>query len=311
MGQGCQPGCSKCNPKCSYVQGGLGFCCGHKAMEPTVKDPKLRTYHDLGDLVGVDGMKYNPWRSPGFAPVMDPCGVYTGTQPGEYVVGGPRPGTLGSELPAKPGPKWAAGSQQEVSWSIYANHGGGYSYRLCPKSSNLTEDCFQRHPLQFVGNESWIQYGNDETNRTAISATRVSEGTHPAGSQWTKNPIPACAGYAGGAPGGAKKVPFWTNCAKAQFEPPLKGMIPAHPKWAPLPGLYGFGVGAWTSQTDQTEFEFWAARFNFNIIDRVQIPSGIAPGDYVLSFRWDCEQTPQIWQNCADVTITPVTDVLV
>jgi hypothetical protein len=43
--------------------------------------------------------------------------------------------------------------------------------------------------------------------------------------------------------------------------------------------------------------------FNFNIIDKVQIPKDLAPGDYVLSFRWDCEQTPQIWANCADVII--------
>ena len=26
-------------------------------------------------------------------------------------------------------------------------------------------------------------------------------------------------------------------------------------------------------------------------------------GEYLLSWRWDCEQTTQIWQNCADVSI--------
>ena len=26
-------------------------------------------------------------------------------------------------------------------------------------------------------------------------------------------------------------------------------------------------------------------------------------GDYVLSWRWDCEQTPQIWNTCADLTV--------
>ena len=25
--------------------------------------------------------------------------------------------------------------------------------------------------------------------------------------------------------------------------------------------------------------------------------------EYVLSWRWDCEQTPQVWNSCADVTI--------
>jgi len=56
-------------------------------------------------------------------------------------------------------------------------------------------------------------------------------------------------------------------------------------------------------------FKFLSERFAFNLIDRVQIPADIAPGEYVLSFRWDCEQTPQIWQNCADVTITPPSSI--
>ena len=29
----------------------------------------------------------------------------------------------------------------------------------------------------------------------------------------------------------------------------------------------------------------------------------LALGDYVLSWRWDCEQTPQIWNTCADLTV--------
>lgn len=307
---GCQPGCSDCNADCTYAQAARGLCCGNKAMEPTLHDPKLRTFKNLAGLFDF-GMKYNPWRSPGFAPVMDPCGLYTGGQSGEYVTGGQQPGAHGTDLPAMQGSEWPAGSKQEVSWSLYANHGGGYSYRLCPKSSQLTEDCFQKHHLQFVGNESWIQFGDDEMNRTAIPASRVSQGTNPAGSQWTKNPIPACGGEAGGAPGGGQHVPFWNDCSKAQFEPPLKGLVTPHPKWAPVSGLYGFGAGAWTSQTDPMEFKFWADRFNFNIIDHVQVPSDLTPGDYVLGFRWDVEQTPQIWSNCADVRITSAPAVMV
>ena len=64
----------------------------------------------------------------------------------------------------------------QVIWQITANHGGGYQYRLCPAgqvyltlkvlaigqiltyisslvlaliAQPLTEDCFQKHPLQF------------------------------------------------------------------------------------------------------------------------------------------------------------------
>jgi hypothetical protein len=36
---------------------------------------------------------------------------------------------------------WTAGEAVEVSWTIEANHGGGYSYRLAPIESPLTEVC--------------------------------------------------------------------------------------------------------------------------------------------------------------------------
>merc|ERR1711879_1004999 len=29
----------------------------------------------------------------------------------------------------------------------------------------------------------------------------------------------------------------------------------------------------------------------------------VPPGGYILSFRWDCEQLPQVWSNCADVKV--------
>jgi len=36
----------------------------------------------------------------------------------------------------------------------------------------------------------------------------------------------------------------------------------------------------------------------------VEVPAGLAPGEYVVSWRWDVEQTEQVWQNCGDVVIT-------
>lgn len=37
-------------------------------------------------------------------------------------------------------------------------------------------------------------------------------------------------------------------------------------------------------------------------MDKVKVPQ-LPPGDYVVSFRWDSEQTPQVWASCGDVTI--------
>jgi len=62
-------------------------------------------------------------------------------------------GDYGSKvLPKQPsGVVWRAGTAVEVSWTIEANHAGGYSYRLCSVQDELNEACFQKTPLAFVG----------------------------------------------------------------------------------------------------------------------------------------------------------------
>ena len=39
------------------------------------------------------------------------------------------------------------------------------------------------------------------------------------------------------------------------------------------------------------------------ILDSLAIPGGLE-GEFVLGWRWDCEQSNQIWQSCSDVTLT-------
>ena len=39
------------------------------------------------------------------------------------------------------------------------------------------------------------------------------------------------------------------------------------------------------------------------VYDKLRVPEHLVPGEYVLSFRWDCEQTPQVWNSCADLVI--------
>jgi predicted carbohydrate-binding protein with CBM5 and CBM33 domain len=43
---------------------------------------------------------------------------------------------------------------------------------------------------------------------------------------------------------------------------------------------------------------------DYSIVDTVVVPAGLPTGDYLISWRWDAEQTTQIWQNCADIHIT-------
>ena len=39
------------------------------------------------------------------------------------------------------------------------------------------------------------------------------------------------------------------------------------------------------------------------IVDRVLIPADLPAGEYVLGWRWDCEESNQVWQSCSDVTV--------
>jgi len=212
------------------------MCTGNTRGSPTWTDPKLDT---LGIHPGSsdDWCPTHPWRAPGTAPVSSPCGTLAGRD--------------GRQLPATEPTYWPAGGVADVAWGINANHGGGYSYRLCPAGSSISEACFQQNVLDFVGDRSWVQNYTDVVGRVEIPAVR----TTIAGAMWTKNPVPINADM---------------------FEPAL-------------PWLVGYCAGGGGHPCP------------FNIFDRVHVPD--TPGDFVLSWRWDCEETAQIWTNCGDVRI--------
>ena len=171
---------------------------GCTLAEPSNNDPATRSWDPHSQSAMGDFSKYNPWRSPGRAPVHDPCGAASG-----YKVAGQGPyapevpmgypvWSKGSEvLPAGNATIWKAGGVAEVSWSIAAQHGGGYQYRLCPKTSALTEECFQAHPLAFEGATHTIRYNDGSLPSFPINATALSVGVLPKGSAWRRNPIPA------------------------------------------------------------------------------------------------------------------------
>ena len=89
-----------------------------------------------------------------------------------------------------------------------------------------------RGSLEFEGDKLWF-IAQHEDVRQELNATRVIDGTFPAGSQWTEVPVAE------------------------------KGQI----------------------------------------IDYVKVPADLERGLYVLSFRWDCKKTPQVWNICANINI--------
>ena len=145
-----------------------------------------------------------PWRAPGTAPVYGSgCGVAGGSNVERDNGGIPPPGMKQGEdflkIPPQTPTVWKRGSTQEVAWALFANHGGGYAWRLCKKGGNITEECFASNTLSLVGDTSRIRFAPiqqyENTRQVAdvvIPAVRVTKGTYPAGSQWTRNPIPAC-----------------------------------------------------------------------------------------------------------------------
>lgn len=128
-----------------------------------------------------------------------------------------------------------------------------------------------------------------------------------------RNPIPACgfpsriggAGHEGCGRSGGKEASDY------QFPPP--GPDAARP--SRLLGGFGagecyVGTGAMSSDVNKcvgllgrpNRDLTLATTFQFNIVDKVRIPD-VEPGEYIMSFRWDGEQTNQIWSSCSDVTI--------
>lgn len=261
---------------------------------PTINSGVMLTYPGFEERIVF---AKNPWRAPGTAAVMSPCGWHGGNPDGCPIgdpnsppecPGGGFPFGKDSRQTAFPDvvtTRWVGGSVVPVAWGIKSNHGGGYLYRLCripPEGpAGLTEECFRRTTLRFVGDDQYVQYGNDSTQRVYFKANRTTTGTSPKGSQWTKNPIPACAGFFGGYDRPHAK------CAHnhTQFPPPAQGLNGSQ--------LFGYGLSYRTGRE---------AEFGWSIVDQVQVPL-LQPGLYVLSFRWDVEQTPQVWNTCANIEI--------
>jgi len=279
---GCSIGCEECD---GGDKGGANpnvkDRCG-SGKKYTISNPLHRTVNRYAEAGSdEDWSKFNPWRAPGSAPVYDACGRASG---GPHATSGhgeftnttfAKIGDLGSNLPKMPsGAVWKKGSVVETMWSLRANHGGGYQYRLCPANGNLTEECFQQTPMPFADN-SRLMLGNGTI--ITLNSTFVSEGTLPEGSTWQMNPIP---GYLV-----QKNHGDW-GCCKRWFDPPCYDPYSLNPTQGLSQGLCS---GEWLT--------------NVTTYDYLKVPEHLESGEYVLGFRWDCETSAQVWQSCADITI--------
>jgi len=356
---GTQIGCPKpTGQACGLdgVEGHSGPCC-ENPMKPTLTSPELLSFKS--DVGSTGNNTFNPWFAPGFAPVLDPCGIvggYKWDNPALYF-GGPekfgsnvpcnsdpakgpicpingmsapedmqfKAGTFGSELfhnaltkpragEEQPVTQWTAGGVAEVGQgALWANHGGGYQWRLCSVAEFTAdgiknEECFQRSPLEYATSKSAIQFGVNHRmmnktggSRVEFDAVRVTgantDGVMPKGSTWTKFPVPNCG----------PEQEFNSLLQRCKQPTHLHGKPLALNFPEPAEGAYGYG-SVFLNQLNNTDSEtiLEAQReitdhYDFTVVDTVKVPE--KEGRYVLSWRWDAEQTPQVWNNCALVDI--------
>jgi len=269
--------------------------CANPVAKPTVCDPRLRTMNTQAECGSPqDVYYYSPWRAPGVAPVIDACGVAGGRIPGQgWGAAGAdymntslsKQGDLGSSLPPMPAQaSWKAGTLNEVAWTVSAHHGGGYAYRLAPADGPLTEEAFRKLPLAFEGN-SMLRWGGNKSSQLEFDPVargwQTSTGTVPAGSTWRKFPIPTV---------------LWEREGPS-FEP-VCDELESCKRFATG---YGGGPGSCLCSGHSNGGPLLA---NLEVVDNVMVPAGLAAGKYVLQWRWDCEETDQIWLSCADIEVT-------
>jgi hypothetical protein len=282
--------------------GGSGqSICAARRPRATICDRRLRTVNIDAPCGGLtDYYYYSPWRAPGTAPVLDACGVAGGRRPGQGDGGAgaayantsnARLADLGSKLPARPsGTVWAAGAVVEVAFTTSAFHGGGYAYRICPAHARggLTEACFQRTPLRFATRESCLRWGGVSGERLCFNATFVNEGTAPAGSMWARHPVPR--GPWGWGRTGPSHPPVCVESAACRATNGLR-----RPGHATANATHG---GCRCSDDGAP-----SGPANVEVVDTLRLPAGLPAGPYVLGWRWDSEESNQVWASCSDVTV--------
>lgn len=118
--------------------------------------------------------------------------------------------------------------------------------------------------------------GSKEDFNSTAKGWEVSKGTIPENSMWRKIPLPRTVNewymY------GASFEPVCEEsdeCKNSHYKTPEDGVCKCSGDW-----------------NDEVE-----------IMDKIHIPATLKAGKYVLGWRWDCEESTQVWGSCSDVTI--------
>jgi len=203
---------------------------------------------------------------------------------------------------------WIHGESAVVEWLMTAQHRGGYAYRLCkvPEGTGVagvTEDCFENGHLEFdkempsfvfhlpIGSSSKIWDPSSSWIEREIVTTR--SGTKPENSEWAKINLPGLYKIVDGEYIDVSRDDYSKSCYD-------KGLIG--------PGC-DYSNGKWECDDScQKKMEEDGVIDGLNgkwaFKDYVKVPAEkFPPGKYVLSFRWDSQRKPQVWNSCANIEI--------
>jgi hypothetical protein len=135
---------------------------------------------------------------------------------------------------------------------------------------------------------------------SVVNATFLSEGTTPKGSTWKMNPVPECCpGQSDIAPGSCEAAGY--TCGS--YENTAVGYkCSNHQCGAENSGL-GKSVPSFPWPTTDPSAPPTGVTPKFAIVDKLLLPADLKSGHWVLGWRWDCEETAQVWMACADIMI--------
>ena len=118
------------------------------------------------------------------------------------------------------------------------------------------------------------------TSGTSTFRPVMCASTFPAGSAWRRNPVPAC------------------NWTRATTAPPRPGPRPAadeeEDEGANTPETGYQFTPPWPAGSGTGARARTTAEIASSSVGQLRVPD--QKGEYVLSWRWDCENSPQIWE---------------
>jgi len=162
---------------------------------------------------------------------------------------------------------YKAGDVVTMEWCVsdLADHGGVYSYRLCTDHSLVAK---------FTNPEYTPDAADMDALESCFQAGILACSDVPG----QECPIHPDCQAAGTETWGCRNSTEWFNCG-----PKDNGRCASR-------GTHG---SCETHKGPGTVLK-----------DQVKLPDGFASNHTLIGFRWDCQDTPQLWLHCADVEIT-------